>query len=91
MVQDPDQSWLQQLYEGRGDRTRFAVTAYTAVASNREESSWTRHCQPYSRNGPGVDQLLALPDGLEAEAIGAGWKFRDGWVCPECLDCGSPS
>jgi hypothetical protein len=45
-------------------------------------------CQVCSRSGPGVDQLLALPDELEAEAIGAGWRFHDGWVCRGCLDDG---
>lgn len=43
-------------------------------------------CQVCFRSGPGVDELVAFPDELEAEALGAGWKFRDGWVCPRCFD-----
>lgn len=45
-------------------------------------------CQACSRSGPGVDQLVALPDELEAEAIRSGWKFHDGWICPRCFDDG---
>ena len=41
----------------------------------------SRICQ---RSGPGVDELIALPDELESEAMKAGWRFKDGWVCREC-------
>ena len=49
---------------------------------------WTRHLQDCSRSGPGVDQLVALPNELEAEGIGADSKFRDGWVCLGCFNRG---
>jgi hypothetical protein len=42
-------------------------------------------CQLCGRSGPGVDELIALPDELEGEALSAGWEFNNGWVCPRCL------
>jgi hypothetical protein len=45
-------------------------------------------CAVCSRSGPGVDEIVALPDELEAEAIGAGWRWREGWICPTCIEGG---
>ena len=61
---------------------------YPGMASERGGYPWTRHLQDCSRSGPGVDQLVALPNELEAEGIGADSKFRDGWVCLGCFNRG---
>jgi hypothetical protein len=45
-------------------------------------------CLGHIRSGPGADRPVALPDELEGEAIGAGWRFRRGWVCPGSFDPG---
>jgi hypothetical protein len=42
------------------------------------------------RSGPGVDEIMALPDELKAEALKAGWRFRNGWVCRNCQEDGHP-
>jgi rubredoxin len=42
-------------------------------------------CRVCQRSGPGVDELIALPDELEYEAMKAGWLFfEDGWLCRGC-------
>jgi hypothetical protein len=42
-------------------------------------------CRICQRSEPGVDELIALPDELESEALKAGWQFDHGWVCRACL------
>jgi len=41
-------------------------------------------CRICCRSGPGVGELIALHDGLEAETLKAGWRYRTGWICPGC-------
>lgn len=43
-------------------------------------------CRVCRRSGPGVDELIALPDELESEALKAGWHFEEenGWMCRVC-------
>ena len=48
-------------------------------------------CHVCDRRGPGFDELIALPDELEAEALRAGWRYdeENRWTCWTCL--GDPS
>lgn len=44
-------------------------------------------CRVCFRAGPSVVELFAFNDELEAEApLKAGWTFRNGWVCRQCLE-----
>ena len=44
-------------------------------------------CHLGGRSGPGVDELIALPDELEEEALRAGWRCDEEarWTCRQCL------
>lgn len=44
-------------------------------------------CLIWDRSGPGVDEVIAPPDELEAEALRAGWRYdeEDRWTCRQCL------
>ncbi|MGO8863688.1 MAG: hypothetical protein ACLQRH_23425 [Acidimicrobiales bacterium] len=43
-------------------------------------------CRVCLRAGPSVVELFAFHDEVEAEALKAGWAFRNGWLCRDCLD-----
>ena len=46
-------------------------------------------CRICRRSGPGVDELIALPDELESESLKAGWRYEHGeggWICRVCFD-----
>jgi hypothetical protein len=42
-------------------------------------------CHSCGRTGPGVDELIAMPE-MEVEALRAGWRYdeEDRWMCRHC-------
>jgi hypothetical protein len=47
-------------------------------------------CHICMHGGPGANEPFALPGELETAALKDGWRFRNGWICRECLSGARP-